>query len=78
MSLIVVKIVHDRPTCLEIASSVLNNSSRPRSLICSSRAVAMFMCVSSVAFLAVSSGKAVMAVLRWDVLAEGSLTETGK
>ena len=52
---------------------MLNNSSRPRFLICSSKAVAMFMCVSSVAFRAVSSGSCVIAVFRCAALLERSL-----
>ena len=60
-------------TCLVIASSMLNSSSKPRFLISSSRVVAIFMCVSSVALRAVSSGKAVMAVLRCAAFAERSL-----
>jgi hypothetical protein len=47
--------------------------SRPRSLIDCSKAVAMFMCVSSVFFRAVSSGSAVMAVFRLAVFDEKSL-----
>lgn len=63
-------------TCFEIVSSVLNSSSKPRFLICSSSAVAICTWVSSVAFLAVNSGSCVIAVLRWVALAERSLKET--
>lgn len=59
--------------CLPMDSSMLNSSSRPRFLISSRRAVAIFMCVSSVALRAVSSGKAVMAVLRCAAFVERSL-----
>lgn len=51
-------------TCFEMASSVLNSSSRALFLMYSNRAVAMFIWVSNVAFRARSSGKAVMAFLR--------------
>ena len=54
----------ESPTCFEMASSVLNNSSKPRFFICSSKAVAIFMWVSRVAFRAVNSGNCVIAVLR--------------
>ena len=59
--------------CFEIASSVLKSSSSPRRLISSRSAVAMFMCVSSTALRAVSSGSAVIAVLRCAAFAERSL-----
>lgn len=60
-------------TCLLIASSVLKSSSSPRFLICSSRAVAIFICVSRVAFRAVSSGNCVMAVFKCAAFVERSL-----
>ena len=56
-----------------MASSVLNSSSSVRSLMNSSSAVAIFMCVSNVAFRAVSSGKAVIAVFKCAAFAVPSL-----
>lgn len=60
-------------TCLLAASSVLKSSSRPLFLICSSSAVAIFMCVSSVALRAVSSGSCVIAVFKCAAFDERSL-----
>ena len=59
--------------CFVMASSVWKSVSSPRDLIAWSRAVAMFMCVSSVCLRAVSSGRSVMAVLRLLALDEKSL-----
>jgi hypothetical protein len=57
-----------------MASSVLKSSSNPRCLICSKSAVAIFICVSSVAFLAVSSGNCVMAVFKCAAFVTRSLS----
>lgn len=53
-------------------ASVLNNSSNPRLLISSNKAVAIFICVSNVAFLAVNSGSCVIAVFKCAAFVERS------
>lgn len=60
-----------------IASSIWNSVSSPRSLMPCSRAVAMFMCVSSVVLRAVSSGSAVMAAFRFAAFDVKSLCKKG-
>src|SRR5713226_1071307 len=60
--------------CLLIASSVKNSSSSPHDLICLSSTVVMFMCKSSVALHAVSSGSCVTALLRCVACVERSLS----
>jgi hypothetical protein len=62
-------------TCLAAASSTWKRLSRPRSLIACKSAVAIFICVSKQCFLAVSSGRAVMAVLRCAALLVKSLID---
>lgn len=60
---------------LPAPSSTWNKVSSPRSLIDCNSAVAMFICVSSVCLRAVSSGSAVMAVLRLAVFELRSICE---
>lgn len=56
-----------------MASSIWNRVSSPRDLMAWRSAVAIFMCVSSVCFLAVSSGRSVIAVFKCAAFDEKSL-----
>lgn len=61
-------------TCFVIDSSIWKSVSSPRDLMPCSRAVAMFICVSSVCLRAVNSGRAVIAALRFAAFDERSLS----
>lgn len=62
-------------TCLAAASSIWNSVSNPLSLIPCNKAVAMFICVSKICFLAVSSGRAVIAAFKCAALLVRSICE---